>query len=346
MGTDSSQYKNSGKPFAYTRSGKKIKLSKSEKRAIAASPVDTTSEFPEFCRDKKLIAFGIELPTIPTASTSDPDRGTVVFWPDPDFPLREDHLVPASHVYKGKRYFLDQERAKQFACLCMLLTYPAVVGDSAVARSLLEPPGLLQQERLDHPKILGLKVFPNPFTKKTKNRDPLLVMVLYKLGGVGYYTCNELGHPISPIYLSLPPSLGVRVHHGSDEATLSPYRAIVGHKAEKGKQVSVLVKWEDGCVEWRQLGDLTKDGTHFHLFYYARQRKLLARVGWKNIQRWQKFAFTTNYLNPDTHHETIKRVRQQEEQLKQAMLEQQQRHQQQEMQMVEGFPSVQDSPGR
>jgi hypothetical protein len=95
------------------------------------------------------------------------------------------------------------------------------------------------------------------------------------------------------------------------------YLAILGHTPAR----KVLVRWETGEPSWETISSLTQQGSHWHLYYYARENKLLEVSGWKNIQKWKSYAYSSQSINSQTQFEVIENTRKQEAQLRKAQIE-------------------------
>jgi hypothetical protein len=310
------------------KGGKVVKLTKSQKQAILAACGDEAQsvpaavdgdvhQLPQLADNQVLHCYGVIFPYYTWTPTGyrQESRKDRVHWPDPEFVLRRDcnSAVKTSIVYEGKRYFLSADDARQYACLEFLLTYPASIGDERIAAALLSPPG--NPKSITHRHIAAIEVFPGPNTRGDRSRLLYMVIVSYKKGGVGYYLCNDIGVAITPVYLQNPPSIGVCKSDGG--MVPRPYLAILGHTPER----KVLVRWETGDPSWEAISSLTQKGSHWHLYYYARENKLLEVSGWKNIQKWKSYAYSSQAINSQTQFEVIENTRKQEAQLRKAQIE-------------------------
>jgi hypothetical protein len=78
-----------------------------------------------------------------------------------------------------------------------------------------------------------------------------------------------------------------------------------------------LVRWETGEPTWETISSLTQKGSHWHLYYYAKENNLLEIAGWKNIQKWKSYAYSSQSFNSQTQFEVIDNMRKQEARLQQ-----------------------------
>jgi hypothetical protein len=158
----------------------------------------------------------------------------------------------------------------------MLLTSPYLLADEHCVDAFVSVPA---ETRVEHKHIHAIRVLLDGRRTKDKGRPPFLVIVAYRKGGVGYYLANHHGSPTTPVYLRIPPSLGLHSYEAG-EPKLRPYLAILAHRMMGGK-VEVLVCWHVNDVSWEFLtNQLTKQGTHWHVHCYAKQHKLLeVKVG-------------------------------------------------------------------
>jgi hypothetical protein len=227
-----------------------------------------------------------------------------------NFCLRSDYGKDGQSIIRnGVRYFTDKWEARQFVCLHMLLTSPYLLADERRADAFVSVPA---ENKVDHKHIHAIRVLPDGRRTKDKGRPPSLVIVAYRKGGVGYYLADHHGSPTTPVYLRIPPSLGLH-SNDAEEPKLRPYLAILAHRKTGGK-VEVLVRWHANDVSWEFLNQLTKQGTHWHAHCYAKQHKLLDSKGWSKVSKWEAWKVEEDSVTACTHFETIQRAIQEEEQ--------------------------------
>ena len=233
-----------------------------------------------------------------------------VYWMDGSFCLRKDFYNDpknqTSILWQGVRYFQNKEEARQYVCLGLLLHSPILTTNSRIVSSFLSIPE--DKEFIDNSRISAIRVMPGPNTRWDKSRLPHCVIISYRKGGVGYYLTNDCGHPITPVYLRIPPSTGLCTEN--NEARI--YRAIVAHRFNNGK-VEVCVRWDNNQTSWELLSSLTKIGTHWHAQYYAKLHGLLDKAGWKSVNRWGSWKIADEFINPNTNFDSIERSKLEED---------------------------------
>jgi hypothetical protein len=172
-------------------------------------------------------AYGIPLSTHPVEGSKEFNKPINIYWADPNFCLRSDYGKDRQSIIRNSvQFFRDKREARQFVCLHMLLTSPYLLGDERLADTFVSVPA---ETKVEHNHIHAIRVLPDGRRMKDKGRPPSLVIVAYGKGGVGYYLADHHGAPTTPVYLRIPPSLGLHSYEAG-EPRLRPYLAILAHR--------------------------------------------------------------------------------------------------------------------
>jgi hypothetical protein len=171
-------------------------------------------------------AYGIPLSTHPVEGSKEFNKPINIYWADTNFCLRSDYGKDRqSIIQNGIRFFRDNWEARQFVCPHMLLTSPYLLGDERRVDAFVS---VAVETKVEHNHIHAIRVLPDGRRTKDKGRPPSLVIVAHRKGGVGYYLADHHGAPTTPVYLRIPPSLGLHSYEAG-EPRLRPYLAILAH---------------------------------------------------------------------------------------------------------------------
>lgn len=271
--------------------------------------VGSSTDFPGLKSGQKFYAYSID---VASRGGVEDKRTEVLHHPKADFVLREDYhnSVGGSVVVDGRRYFSCRKSAKRFAILHLMLTEPHSIKKERLLRTLLTPPVLNQSNRdcIDHPNIVAMKVICT--SREDKSRTPAMVIVSYKRGGTGVYLCDDCGNPTTPVHLQIPPSVGNRKI--GNKTMLSAYTSVLGCRRvplqnSRKHTKEVLIRWTDHHTSWESLSTLMKEGTHFHLFLFAKKHGLMNEVGWSIVKKWEKHQLDKDHLKGQVYFETLQR---------------------------------------
>ena len=240
------------------------------------------------------------------------------FFPDQSFALRRLGGSGRSFVLDSdqRRYFIDIEKAKEFAVLCLLFERPHLFSRNPSAREILSvpptPPLVLEEQawipdnktrQLD--QIVSFKVVRHVSTKKSPL--PFLVCVLYKQGGMAYFLSNDFGRVDSSVLVRLPLSKARRKSNKGLHDEWNSFIGIAGHTMKN--QVFLRIVWEDGNQTDEPLCDFSKDA-YYSVLEYAERNNLQNVKGWKGFLRRKtevpaKLVVGGQPMYPDIHQRIV-----------------------------------------
>ena len=240
------------------------------------------------------------------------------FFPDQSFALRRLGGSGRSFVLDSdqRRYFIDIEKAKEFAVLCLLFERPHLFSRNPSAREILSvpptPPLVLEEQAWipDHKtrqldQIVSFKVVRHVSTKKSPL--PFLVCVLYKQGGMAYFLSNDFGRVDSSVLVRLPLSKARRKSNKGLHDEWNSFIGIAGHTMKN--QVFLRIVWEDGNQTDEPLCDFSKDA-YYSVLEYAERNNLQNVKGWKGFLRRKtevpaKLVVGGQPMYPDIHQRIV-----------------------------------------
>ena len=199
-----------------------------------------------------------------------------VFYPEKDFPLREDYTLNEgveSVEIEGRRWFRSAKASLSFTVLALAaeLGYAEPTGlftDFFTESVHVVRAGDVRLKVVHKCRQHGQDRIQHGEKKESYQRLPYIVGVHYREGGRAFYITDPAGQRVSGVFaMPKPPR---------------EYLAVYDHEARNGK-IWITIMRPDYTTDCIRLSDVNREDLHWPLYQYARRNSLLDKPGWKRF---------------------------------------------------------------